>query len=392
MVTSSTLSSFGIDPQVGYLPKRDPLQRLPRAYAEWEEIAAQLPKLLAGDSVRKEIEKLPPFSLDALTSPLQRERAMMLVSFLGHAYVWGQTPPPRAIPRVLSIPWFELSQKLGRPPILSYASYALYNWRRLDPNRGIELGNIALLQNFWGGIDEEWFILVHVDIEAKAGPALKGVWDAQRSVQKKDPTSLREALEAVNSSLSKMYASLVRMTEWCDPYIYFHRVRPFIHGWKNHPVLPAGLIYEGIEAYGGKPQQFRGETGSQSGIIPALDAGLGVRHADDPLRPYLLEMKDYMPPRHRAFVDALEARSSVREFVLQVRSKEPALSVTYDECIDWIEKFRSLHLEYAANYIYKQLQKSEENPHAVGTGGTPFMPYLAKHRDETAEHKLANGS
>ena len=58
--------------------------------------------------------------------------------------------------------------------MLSYASYALDNWRRLDPASPIELGNIALLQNFLGGLDEEWFVLVHVDIEAKAGKALAG--------------------------------------------------------------------------------------------------------------------------------------------------------------------------------------------------------------------------
>jgi len=38
-----------------------------------------------------------------------------------------------------------------------------------------------------------------------------------------------------------MYATLKRMPERCDPYIYFHRVRPYIHGWKNHPDLPAGV-------------------------------------------------------------------------------------------------------------------------------------------------------
>jgi indoleamine 2,3-dioxygenase len=49
------------------------------------------------------------------------------------------------------VPWYELSEQLGRPPVLSYASYALDNWRRLDPNAPIELGNIVLLQTFWQG-------------------------------------------------------------------------------------------------------------------------------------------------------------------------------------------------------------------------------------------------
>src|SRR2546427_4821666 len=38
------------------------------------------------------------------------------------------------------------------------SSYALDNWRRLDPTSPIELGNITLLQNFLGGLDEEWFV------------------------------------------------------------------------------------------------------------------------------------------------------------------------------------------------------------------------------------------
>ena len=39
----------------------------------------------------------------------------------------------------------------------------------------------------------------------------------------------------------------------CDPYIYFNRVRPYIHGWKNNPALPQGLIYTGVNYF-----QFNG--------------------------------------------------------------------------------------------------------------------------------------
>ncbi len=56
--------------------------------------------------------------------------------------------------------------------------------------------------------------------------------------------------------------------------------------------------------------------------------------------------------------------------------------------VEALEAFRSLHLEYAAAYIFRQAQTDAKNPHAVGTGGTPFMEYLKKHRDETAEHRL----
>jgi indoleamine 2,3-dioxygenase len=45
-------------------------------------------------------------------------------------------------------------------------------------------------------------------------------------------------------------------------------------------------------------------------------------------------------------------------------------------------------LEYAHSYIIKQSHGAEHNPNDLGTGGTPFGPYLTKHRDETARHRI----
>ena len=179
---------------------------------------------------------------------------------------------------------------------------------------------------------------------------------------------------------------MLRMPEHCDPYIYYHRVRPYIHGWKNHPDLPDGLIYEGVAAYAGRPQRFRGETGAQSSIVPALDAMLGVTHQEDALSLYLQEMRTYMPPEHRAFIESLERRGAVRAFVQ--RCGRPSLTSAYNACTEGVERFRSLHLEYAARYIFHQAQTDPKNPHAVGTGGTPFMQYLKKHRDETGHSRV----
>jgi indoleamine 2,3-dioxygenase len=166
-------------------------------------------------------------------------------------------------------------------------------------------------------------------------------------------------------------------------------VRPYIHGWKNHPALPHGVIYDGVEAYGGAAQQFRGETGAQSSIIPSLDAALGITHRNDPLRPYLMEMRDYMPPEHRAFIEAIERGSSIRRYVIEHSHDQPALRDVYNACVQWVARFRATHLEYAARYIHQQSQHGADNPTTVGTGGTPFMPYLKKHRDETMEHLVS---
>jgi indoleamine 2,3-dioxygenase len=313
---------------------------------------------------------------------------MTMLSYIGHAYVWGVREPAHTLPAVLAVPWYRVAQRLGRPPVLSYASYALHNWRRIYLEGPVTLGNIALLQNFLGGLDEEWFILVHVDIESRAAPAIRALLPAQAAAGAHDLPALQRHLATIRDALAAMNATMDRMPEGCDPYIYYTRVRPYIFGWKDNPGLPNGLLYAGVAEYGGLPQKFRGETGAQSSIVPALDAALGISHADDPLRTYLNEMRDYMPPAHHAFIEQVEGQSSVRACVAQHRLSHAALRDLYNDCVTLLQRFRSRHLEYAAAYIHKQAQKANTNSNEVGTGGTPFMTYLSKHRDETSTHLL----
>ncbi|MCS6919221.1 MAG: indoleamine 2,3-dioxygenase [Fimbriimonadales bacterium] len=381
------LEDYEVSEGRGFLPAEDPLPYLEDPYyAPWEQLAAELPKLLVARKARAALDAMPRLDTDRLQTDRERRRAMMLLSYLGHAYVWNGDAPAERIPANLAQPWHEVSEQVGRPPVLSYASYALDNWRRLDPHAPIELGNIVLLQNFLAGLDEEWFILIHVDIEAKAARALRQIPMAISAAERKDAPALSHALSEVAAALEQMYAVLQRMPEACDPYIYYHRVRPYIHGWKNNPALPYGVVYEGVDAYGGEPQQFRGETGAQSTIIPTLDGLLGIQHADDPLKAYLMEMRLYMPPAHRRFLEAVETRSSVRQAVLELG--DAALREVYNACVEGVQRFRALHLEYAAAYIYKQQAKDPKNPTSVGTGGTPFMRYLKKHRDESGDHRI----
>ena len=147
-----------------------------------------------------------------------------------------------------------------------------------------------------------------------------------------------------------------------------------------------GLIYE--NQFDNKPQFFRGETGAQSSIIPFLDGALGIEHTNDNLRPYLNEMRDYMPPNHRKMIESVEKRSKAKIYI----DKSKKLVKEYNDCLEEIRRFRAQHLEYAASYIHKQSQI--KNPFGTGgstirgTGGTPFMKYLKKHRDETGKQKV----
>ena len=391
-MTLCNLETFGLTEDRGFLPHQDPLQRLPQPeFAPWEEVAVGLPKCLSGLSLRKTVNQLPEFPVALLSSDAELKRAMVILSFIGHAYVFGEKPLVDRIPAVLAKAWHEVAKKIGRPPVLSYESYALDNWRRIDPQGPIAMGNIALAQNFLAGLYEEWFVIVHLDIEAKAGSALSAIAAGRHAIVDGDPAKLVSALTQMKGSLEQMYLALCRMVEHCDPYIYFHRVRPYIYGWKNNPGLPNGLVYEGVEEYGGVGQFFRGETGAQSGIIPSLDGFLGVGHKEDPLKVYLMEMRQYMPPQHRWFLEATEDGPSTRDFV-NAHLAHPELHNLYNECVEWVEKFRTKHLEYAVSYIANQAQRDAANSSQVGTGGTPFLQYLAKHRDETGQHVMKSQS
>jgi len=375
------IADFGITEEFGYLPTYDPAQSLSAGNEEWDQFGKDLPKLLMGTNFRSRVKALPKFNIEKLSGEAEVQRAMLILSYIGQAYQWSENTAAHVMPANLALPWYEVGKLVGRPPILSYQSYASDNWRRFDKSGDIACGNIGLLQCFLGGQDEEWFILIHIEIEKKAGKALKAIEDAQLAVLENDAEKVEAALIKLRNALAAMYEVLGRMPERCDPYIYFHRVRPYIFGWRNNPSLPNGVIYEGVDEYKGKGQNFRGETGAQSAIIPAMDGILGIEHERDELREYLMEMRTYMPPKHVAFIEAVEAGPSVRNFA--VSAKRSSLTNIFNESVELVAKFRAMHLEYAGTYIHAQAQATPGNPSAVGTGGTPFMTYLRKHRDET---------
>ena len=375
------LSDFGLSEEFGYMQHVDPVTTLPPGNEAWDEMGKNLPKYLMGSDFRQRVKDLPAFKIETLKTDGEIRRAFLVLSYIGQAYQWSDNEPAHVLPAVLAKPWYEVGKLVGRPPILSYTSYSIDNWYLLDKKGPIECGNIALLQCFLGGQDEEWFILIHIEIEKKAGKALKAIEDSQKAVAAQDLDALEKALTNLRDGIKAMYDVLARMPERCDPYVYFHRVRPYIFGWKNNPSLPNGVVYEGVEEYQGKGQTFRGETGAQSAIVPALDAVLGIVHEQDQLRDYLMEMRQYMPPMHVKFIEAAENGPSVRDFVMACNKE--SIKKLFNESVELVADFRALHLEYAGTYIHAQSQKTPGNPSAVGTGGTPFMVYLRKHRDET---------
>jgi indoleamine 2,3-dioxygenase len=377
-----------------FLPSKDPLikyKTTSKSLNLISEISEQLPKLLLTGSVQHTINKLKnnDLSVDKViaNNDLREIRlAMVHISFIAHSFIWGSETPSKILPEVIAKPWVKLSKILGRPPILSYASYCLDNWYRLNKKDDICLENVGLHTNFLGGVDEDWFVTIHVCIEDAAGDAIKAASKLAKLNEKHSVADFSIHLRAIIKSLRKVNAIFSRMPEKCDPYVYYHRVRPFIFGTKDNPDLRKGLIYQ--SQFDNKPQFFRGETGAQSSIMPFLDGALGIYHTQDHLRHYLNEMRDYMPPEHRSAIEHVENISNAKALIHESKK----LINEYNKCLEEIRIFRAQHLEFAATYIHKQSQI--KNPFGrggstiTGTGGTPFMKYLKKHRDETQKQKI----
>ena len=358
----------------GFLPNKISTL-LSNEFDDVEHIAKNLPKILANNQIKDEVLNLETEKDISNLSIDELERAMLLYSYIGHGYIWGGTSIEKVIPKNISKTWYKISQKLDRPPILSYASYALNNWKLQDVNKPFDLENIRILQNFLGGMDEDWFIMIHIAIEHEAKEILNNLKTYYLD-QNEDQSYLENALV----SIKKINQIMNRMPEKCDPFIYYNRVRPYIFGWKNNPATPNGVIYEDVEEYGGNPQLFRGETGAQSSIVPALDALLGVTHSNDPLKEYLDEMRLYMPKEHRNLLNDLDQWSENNRSNSITEDSSVVLS---DEIIKEVHAFRNKHLEYARIYIHEQSLSNQNNSNVVGTGGTPFMKYLDKHLQET---------
>ena len=381
----------------GFLPENDPLESVERDFENedikhWEPIdaffvsldvfMASIPVLIEERKYREEVVSFLrsyPYDIQDYSTECL-EKLFKHYCYMASSYVHAlhETTATR-LPKEIAVPLVKLARKLDREPILSYSCYALNNWRRIDAKKPIVLENIELQQNFTQThkSDEDWFILIHVDIEARAADGISALKEYRDLYLKDHPPNLIEncdlmkyegMLRRMHTSLRMMNITMSRMPENCSEDFYFKAVRPFIFGFDK-------VKYEG----GNSIQTLRGETGAQSSIVPAFVAALKVEHTDSILTTHLKDMRKYMPKEHREFLADLESinvAGQVGTFREMAKKHERCKGI-YNSCLEELLKFRTLHLQFAIEYI----QKKVDDP--TGTGGTPFIPWLTQLRDET---------
>jgi indoleamine 2,3-dioxygenase len=352
----------------GFLPPDEPARAFPSDWplAVLDEIGHDLPSLLEDPRFREYVRRLnipewPEQEVRQETLPLLRLYYVRL-GFLASAYI-NQVSQPRAtlLPRNIAVPFSKACRLLGRPPILSYDGYALYNWKRFDPRGPIALGNIDTLQNFVPLYDEHWFILVHVQIEAIAADILAAIGRAERAMDERDASELNACLGQIAEAVWRQVDVLRRIPEKMDPALYFRTFRPYIRFFEN-------VVYEGVAS---SPMNFRGETGAQSSIMPTLVALMKIPHRQSALTDHLAEMRRFMPAEHRALIETVQSLPPVREL---------ADKQAYNDVLEAMATFREVHFQWAQEYIYKWV----DDPR--GTGGTVYMEWLEQLIEETRAH------
>ncbi|NWJ07323.1 I23O2 dioxygenase, partial [Crypturellus undulatus] len=220
-----TLSRFQLSEEFGFLLP-NPLTELPPPYGPWMELAGRLPELLASRQLRARLLQMPQLSARELRGHRELRLAHLVLGFLAMGYVWqeGEEGAAQVLPRNLAVPFWEVSRRLGVPPILSHADFVLANWRRKEPS-----GNLEPIVSLPGGESLRGFILVTLLVEKAAVPGIKAVAQAVNAVLQPDEDALLRALQQLAGAIGDMGQALRRMHGG-------HR-RPHgdAQGWPRHP-------------------------------------------------------------------------------------------------------------------------------------------------------------
>jgi len=361
---------------------------LPLKYATMEKIlqdmsfylpdgsAGLLQKNTFGATVDRE---LPMYNVDGvedsrLISALFRDYTYLASSYLlepchqqylkDGTYGLGR----QTLPKNISLPLWKLAEKLNAKPFMEYAlSYALYNWKRKDPQGPIEAENVEIIRKFEGGKSEEGFIVTHVTMDAFTGELVGCVDKVLKAVEVQDHGALAEAFGDLLIVSRKINNEMDTMWMRSKPEDYNH-FRTFILGIKSQPMFPKGVIYEGISD---EPLAYRGESGANDSIIPTIDNLLETTGLmpKNPLTEILRDFRTYRPYGHNQYVNWVEQKArlvGVKDFSLS----HPETALLYLQMLDHVREFRNRHWMFTKTFIINYTN------HPVATGGSPIVSWL----------------
>jgi len=383
------------------LPKQfEPLENLMKNMSHWQD--GKETGLLATNSFRKFVDSDFPDLTEAVMNSDPNDAALNTAlfrdySFAASSYIlepchhtYLETGDygigESELPAKLAKPQVELAKRLGyKQPLLDYGhGYALYNWqykngKDADPtsdkfqNKDIIkdpqdlLSEMNVIRNFHGCGNEDGFILNHVAIVSSTNKQFAANELIMDGLAEKDRAKFNRGLVKLDKFLKEIESSFMHMWKESRPARYLD-FRTFIMGIQgNTDIFPNGVIYRGC--FDDKPQAFRGETGAQDSIIPAVDSCLGLSYPNNSLTSYLFELRDYRPYTHQDYINWLAEQSSKHD----IKSFAMADSHSAFLMLKAMHKtftFRHLHFNMVKKYII------DNTKYPRATGGTPITTWL----------------
>ncbi|KAI8093285.1 uncharacterized protein BX664DRAFT_329380 [Halteromyces radiatus] len=387
-VKDTKLPMFTVGTPNGFLPRQDPLVTLPDEFKRLESLLQRMPiqlldgqpGLLAsgqfGEAVKDE---LPLYDVDHIEDQHLLSALFRDYSFAASAYLlepcdvlYRQRKEyglgRKVLPMNIAVPLDKVAKKIHSKPFMEYAlSYALYNYKRLNPLADLTYDNLALVRAFAGSESEKGFVLNHVTMVSHSPKLVKYAVGALEAAANKDRArfdqqmaGLNETYETINNEMEMMWSRSLP-----EDYIDF---RTFIMGTKNQPMFPDGVIYEGVSD---RPVVHRGESGANDSMVPLGDNLLQITELmpENPLTTVLRDFRSYRPTNHREFLEHVQDRAkkvNLKEFALQ----DPNSAALYLSNVDQIRAFRHRHWNFTKEYIIKYTD------HPVATGGSPIVTWL----------------
>lgn len=316
---------------------------------------------------------------------------MLTLLMIAQAYLWENSEAKNVLPAVIAKNLYQISRTQQRFPTLTYADYVLHNWRFIDDKKDIALDNIEPLYTFTDSKDEAWFIKIHVVIESVCSKALLAMCKAFSLIQamKKDnekfndvnETQLAVLLNTMASSLQEANTILQKMKDGCDPQYFFSKLRIYLGGWEKIKITSKddkeeiGVKFEGVESKDKSiTHSYKGPSGAQSSIVPALDAFFGIEHDINGMFKTLLDFQEYMPRKHCGFINFL-SKSKLTHLIEETNSDK--INDARTKAVHQLELFRAHHIGLVHQYIFNPAAKIGINKQAItGTGGAPINEYL----------------
>eukprot|EP00128_Syssomonas_multiformis_P016889 Colp12_sorted_trinity150504_noHs@4129 len=400
-----TMSQFEVTPKNGFLPRREPLKKLPERFAKLEDLLNRMPVVLdngkpgllaSGEFGAAVLKELPEYDVSDikdthLLSALYRDYTFAASAYLLEPCDLQVKKTPEnfglgrdRLPRQIAVPLVEVSKKLNAKPYMEYAlSYALFNWAKKDDTKGLDYDNIKLIRKFHGGAAEHGFIVVHVAMVAHTPALVTNVLKSLDFLEKKDRTGVNKSLSDMLATMQTINVVMDTMWTRSDPKAYLE-LRTFIMGTKDQPMFPNGVIYEGVSD---QPMVYRGESGANDSIIPSCDNlfELTSHMPKNPLTEILKDFRSYRPIPHNEYLNMVQTRATnkMRDFACA----DPQTALLYLANVDQVREFRQRHWNFTKEYIIKHTY------HPVATGGSPIVTWLPNQlstvlrvMEETAAH------